>query len=125
MKKREQIISNYIKAYNSFNIADMMTDLDESVKFVNVSNGEINITISGLPAFKQQAEQASPIFSSRQQTVNSFKHDGDRTEVEITYHAVLAIDLPHGLKKGNELNLHGKSIFEFEGDKIIAITDIS
>lgn len=125
MKKRERIISNYIKAYNSFNIADMLTDLDESVKFVNVSNGEINITISGLPAFKQQAEQVSPIFSSRQQTVNSFKHDDDRTEVEITYHTVLAIDLPHGLKKGDELKLHGKSIFEFEGDKIIAITDIS
>lgn len=125
MENREQIISNYIKAYNSFNIENMLTDLDESIKFVNVSNGEINVTLSGLTEFKQQAEQAVSFFSSRQQTINSYKHADSQTEIEITYHAILAIDLPQGLKKGDELKLQGKSIFEFSGDKIISITDIS
>ena len=35
------------------------------------------------------------------------------------------MDFPNGLKKGQELNLIGKSIFEFDGDKIIKLTDVS
>ena len=53
------------------------------------------------------------------------EHSTDHTEVNIAYHAVLAIDLPNGMNAGDELNLTGKSIFKFDGDKIISITDIS
>jgi hypothetical protein len=38
---------------------------------------------------------------------------------------VLAKDLPNGLKKGQELNLSGKSIFKFSGNKITSLTDLS
>ncbi|MDB5205022.1 MAG: hypothetical protein JWR72_97, partial [Flavisolibacter sp.] len=31
----------------------------------------------------------------------------------------------NGLKKGDEVKLKGKSIFQFLGDKIIRLTDIS
>jgi hypothetical protein len=40
-------------------------------------------------------------------------------------YAVLAVDLANGLRKGDELNLQGRSIFKFSGDKIVAISDIS
>lgn len=125
MKQREQIISNYIKAYNNFDVDRMLTDLDQSIKFVNISSGEVNMTLTGLSAFKEQAIQAKDLFSSRQQTIKSFKHADDQSEIEIAYSAILAIDLPNGLKRGDKLNINGKSTFKFSGDKIIEITDIS
>jgi hypothetical protein len=125
MKQRERIISNYIKAYNNFDIDGMLTDLDPWVKFVNISSGGVNMTLTGLSAFKDQAIQAKDLFSSREQTIKSFKHADDQSEIEIAYSAVLAIDLPNGLKRGDKLNINGKSTFKFSGDKIIEITDIS
>jgi hypothetical protein len=126
MELREQIISNYINSYNSFDVKGMMADMDPLVKFENIANGDINMALNGLQAFKEQAEQATGIFTTRQQTINSFKHlAADEIEIDITYQAVLAIDLPNGMKKGDELNLTGRSVFKFNGDKIIKLTDIS
>ena len=125
MHTREQIINNYLTAYNNFDVEGMVHDLDETVKFENVTNGEVNMTLNGLAAFKEQAIQIIPIFETRRQTANSFTHNGDQTEVLISYYAVVAMDLPNGLTKGTELNLTGTSIFTFAGDKITAITDIS
>jgi hypothetical protein len=125
MNSRESIIKNYINAYNSFDANGMIADMDESIKFENVYNGKVDMTLNGLDEFKAQAEQGKNLFSSRKQTIKGFTHTNEQTEIEITYHAVLAIDLPNGMKKGDELNLNGRSIFKFSGDKIIEITDIS
>ena len=125
MTNREIIIKNYIKAYNEFNIDKMVTDFAENITFENIQNGEINMSLNGLTAFKQQAEQAKAYFSERTQTITLFKHIDNRTEIEINYKAILAIDFPNGFKKGQKLNLSGKSIFEFDSDKIIKLTDIS
>ena len=125
MQLREKIILNYIDAYNNFDIKKMMNDFHEFIVFENISNGVNNMTLRGLASFMEQAEQAKMLFSKRKQTIKSVKHKGDETEVEIEYHAILAVDLPQGLKKGDELNLQGKSIFKFLNDKIIALTDIS
>ncbi len=125
MHQREQIIRNYINAYNNFDIDGMVSDFDPAVTFENSSNGEINLSLKGLPAFKEQAEQAKNLFSKRQQTIKSFKHHPDRTEIEIGYKAVLAVDLPNGLKKNEELNLTGRSIFTFSDTKVIALSDLS
>lgn len=125
MHTREQIINNYLTAYNNFDVEGMVQDLDETVKFENVTNAEVNLTLNGLAAFKEQAIQIIPIFETRRQTANSFTHNGDKTEVLISYYAVVAMDLPNGLTKGTALNLTGTSIFTFASDKITAITDIS
>jgi hypothetical protein len=125
LKQRERIIIDYIDGYNDFDIEKMITSLDESIVFENISNGVISLTLNGPTSFKEQAHQSKRLFSKRKQIIKSFKHRGDETEIEIDYHAILATDLPNGLKKGDELNLQGKSIFKFSGHKIIAITDIS
>lgn len=125
MKQRERLISNYIDAYNSFDVDSMLADFGPSIKFENISNGTINMTLVGLAAFRQQAEQAKSLFSKRQQTIKSYEHENDETRIEIDYQAILAIDLPNGLKQGDELNLVGSSVFKFLDDKIIALTDIS
>lgn len=125
MQQRELIISNYVKAYNSFDVEGMLKDLAPTIKFENVSNGDVNMELDGIEAFQKQAKQAAQLFESREQIIRSFKHTGNKTEIAIDYNAVLAVDLPNGLKKGDELNLKGHSIFTFNGEKIVGIMDIS
>lgn len=122
---REKVVKNYIDGYNHFDIDKMMADFDESIYFENVQNGEVNMSLSGISAFKQQAEHAKNYFTIRQQTIKSFTHNDDETEITINYSAVLAMDFPNGLKKGETLNLIGKSIFKFSNNKVIKLTDIS
>ncbi|MDB5021219.1 MAG: hypothetical protein JWQ28_2346 [Pedobacter sp.] len=125
MLDRETVINNYLNAYNTFDIEKMMMDLDEDIVFENISNGEVSLLLKGCVAFKDQAEQAEAYFSSREQKVTSFNHSAHETYVGIDYHAILAMDFPNGMKKGDELTLKGKSIFQFKGNKIIRLTDIS
>ena len=125
MTKREEIIRNYIDGYNQFDIDKMVADFDDNIIFENIQNGEPSMSLVGLTAVKLQAEQAKAYFSERTQTIQSFNHIDNRSEIAIGYRAVLAMDFPNGLKKGQELNLSGKSVFEFDGDKIIRLTDIS
>ena len=125
MNKRETIITNYIDGYNQFDVDKMVVDFDEEIVCENISNGETNMSLSGLASFKEQAEQAKQYFSSRKQTIKSFLHRDNETEIEIDYYATAAMDFPNGLKKGDELQLKGRSVFTFFGDKIIKLTDIS
>ena len=125
MTERESIIKNYVDGYNTFDVDKMVVDFDENVVFENIQNGETNMSLSGLTEFRQQAEQAKNYFTKRTQTIKSFSHLDNVTEIEIDYYAILGMDFPNGLKSKQELNLKGKSIFKFFGDKIIKLTDIS
>lgn len=125
MENRERIIADYIKGYNNFDIDRMVKDFDKDMIFENLSNGESTLVLKGVEAFREQATQATSYFTARMQTVKSFKHLPEQTEVEIDYFAILAADLPNGMKKGEELKISGKSIFRFSGDKIIGLIDIS
>lgn len=125
MVDREIIIKNYIESYNQFDINKMFADFDDKIVFENIQNGETNMSLNGLMALKEQAEHAKKYFTERTQSIISINHLDNSCEIEINYRAILAMDFPNGLKKGQELNLLGKSIFEFESDKIIRLTDIS
>jgi len=127
MDAKEEIIRNYIHAYNSFDVKGMVRDLAPSVKFTNLSNGKVTLATEGLKAFEEQAMQAVVLFSQRKQTILSVSHTDDNTvEIGIDYHAILAVDLPNGLNKGDELSLSGKSIFTFNAEnQITALKDVS
>ena len=125
MNYREKIIQNYIDGYNKFDIDKMVTNFDNAIVFENIENGEKNMSIKGLAAFRQQAEKVTTYFTERTQTIKSYKHSDNSTEIEIDYNAVLSMDFPNGLKKGQKLQLSGKSIFVFAGDRITKLTDIS
>lgn len=125
MEQREQIIAQYIAAYNSFDVEGMLKNLDENIQFENISAGEVNLSITGISAFREQAEKAKAFFVSRKQTITAFRHEASQTEIDIDYHAVLAIDFSDILKKGDTFNMKGKSVFNFLGSKISEITDIS
>lgn len=126
MKNREQIIKAYIEAYNKFDIGQMISNLDQNIVFENIQDGKVTLSISGIENFEKQAQEATNYFSARKQTITSFHHEDHKSEIEIDYAATLAIDLPNGLKKGDELKLKGKSLFEFSNNnKIQRLTDIS
>jgi ketosteroid isomerase-like protein len=122
---REEMIQAYLDAYNQCDVAKMVQHFAENLVFENIQNQVVTMTLHGLEAFKQQAEQAKSYFSEREQKIISVKHVGTTSEVDITYRAVLAVDFPNGMKKGQVLELTGKSVFEFSGDKIVGLRDIS
>ncbi len=122
---RKNIIEHYIDSYNNFEIENMLKDLDENIVFRNIANGEVNLTTKGIAEFKAQAEQAKNLFSQREQKIIGLKFGTDEVEVEIFYNGAIAVDFPNGLKSGSKIELGGKSIFRFAGDKIIEIEDIS
>jgi hypothetical protein len=124
-KPHMQAIELYIAAYNNFDIAGMLDNLHREVRFENVSNGQVNLTTEGIEAFKQQAEQAATFFRTREQRITHVHTEADTVVVDIAYHAILAIDLPNGLKAGDALHLKGKSTFVFADGKIIRIKDES
>lgn len=126
MEQREKIIKAYVQAYNDKDVNGMLQDMAEEVVFENVSGGTITLSIKGLADLRVQAEQVLPVFAERKQIIRSFSHADTQTTIAIDYHAVLAIDLPNGLKKGDTLALTGQSVFKFSPEgKITQLTDIS
>ena len=120
-----QTIENYINAYNSFDIKSMLNDLDHDITFENISNGEVDLTLKGLEAFKKQAEQSALFFSKREQKIIGLAFENSKVVVNIDYTATLAQDL-QTLKAGEIIKLLGKSIFHFNKEnKIIKIQDIN
>lgn len=126
MNKREKVIRNYIAAYNSFDIPRMLADFADDIQFENMQNNVTTVTLEGKDAFREQAEMAMEYFSDRKQTITSIQHLSDYSEIEIDYEATLAMDFPGSVKKGDKINLKGKSIFTFtEDNKIQKLLDIS
>tara|TARA_R110001592_G_scaffold42701_4_gene138600 strand:- start:2525 stop:2986 length:462 start_codon:yes stop_codon:yes gene_type:complete len=126
MKEQQRdIIENYIKSYNDFDIIGMTKNLSKDVVFENVSNGNVELRTEGIDEFKKQAESAKQYFTQRKQTIEFWEFNNSKVSVEIDYKATLAIDFPNGLKTGDTLELKGISEFEFESGKIKSITDKS
>jgi len=120
-----EIINKYIEAYNSIDIEGMIDLLHQEVVFRNFSNHELTTETVGIQSFRDLAEESAKIFSSRRQTVTDIKIEDDKTVVQIDYEAVLAVDLPNGLKAGDRLQLKGKSVFGIVEGKISLIEDYS
>lgn len=122
---REAIIRHYIDAYNRFDVEGMLKNFDPDIVFENVSGGAVNMSLQGISAFRQQAEGAVQVFSEREQRIERITFHGDTAEVAIHYRGTLAVDIPNGPKAGDSIELEGRSVYEFEGDKIVRLTDIS
>ena len=124
-EQHKQVIEHYIKSYNDFDINGMTKDLTDNVVFENISNGNVDLRTEGIKEFSKQAELAKQYFKTRKQTIESWEFKDSKVIIKIDYKAVLAIDLPNGLKTGDTLELKGESEFEFENQKIKSITDKS
>lgn len=126
----ENLIRQYIAAYNRMDVPGMMALLHDVIVFENVSSTNGIMVTSGKAAFGTLARQSLSMFRSRCQTIRSLTL-GDRTAaVEIEYEAVLNIDLPDGrnaepLKAGQTMQLRGVTVFAFSDGKIVRISDYS
>jgi hypothetical protein len=126
LNDRTQKIFHYLDAYNKMDVESMIADFDDVIVFLNVMNGEKTMELQGVEEFKKQAIEALSYFSAREQAIESITHTHSSTEIVINYRAIAARDFPNGLKKGGEIKLQGKSIFEFSEDgEIIRLTDIA
>ena len=123
--EKRQLIDQYIAAYNAFDTDGMMKTIHPDIEFENITSGVVNATARGTEQFKALAEQSKYFFSSRKQTITNFTSEGDQASIEISYEAVLAMELPNGMKKGEIMNLKGRSEFVFKDGKIWRLTDIS
>ena len=124
-KQIKKIIGQYINAYNESNVEDMLKNIHEDVEFKNITNGEVNMHLKGIDALRSQAEQAVKLFEKREMKIIEQVIKGNIVENKIEFKCVFAADIPDGPKKGESVKLEGKSIFQFEKDKIILIEDIS
>ena len=122
---KRSLVDRYIAAYNAFDIDGMMATIHPQVHFENVSDGAVNAAASGAHELRQLAEQSKGLFSSRRQSIQTFESDGDTAVVEVAYEAVLATDLPNGMKAGETLRLDGRSEFVFRDGRIYQLKDYS
>jgi hypothetical protein len=119
------LVDHYIDAYNRKDIDDMLMDVHPQVEFKNISAGVVNASTNGVVELRILAQQSLTLFSERHQMIESFEIQGPVAVATIAFSAVVAADLPNGLKKGQVLNLSGRSEFEFQDGAISKITDIS
>src|SRR5690606_13123439 len=123
--RMQELITQYLKAYNSFDIDGMLSVLHENITFRNISNQEVTAETNGIHEFRALAEQSAQIFSQRRQEITNITVTGDSASVDINYEGILSADLPNGLKAGATIKLQGKSIYKMKDDKLIWIEDRS
>lgn len=120
-----EIIEGFVGAYNRFDIEGMLLNVDPDVTFENMSGRRVDLHTDGIDELRRQAEDSRRCFVRRKQVVTCMKFNDDDVEVGINFSGTLAVDLPGGMKAGDRIELKGKTIFRFRGDRIVAITDIS
>jgi hypothetical protein len=119
------LVDRYIEAYNRMNVDEMLLTVHPDVEFKNISEGVVNASTTGVSELRALALQSLSLFSERQQAIESFQCEGFHAIATVTFRAVVANDLPNGLKSGQVLSLCGRSEFEFRNGVIWKITDIS
>jgi len=124
-RKYKKMIQRYVKAYNNFDVDKMLVNMADDVKFENIADGLVTLSIEGKEALKEQMENARNLFSERTQTITQYSYSKDYVEIRVNYTAMVAVDLPNGIKAGEQIELKGKSIFLFRDNQIIELKDIA
>jgi hypothetical protein len=119
------LVERYIDAYNRMDVDEMLLAVHRDVKFENISGGVVNARTEGIDELKALAQQSLALFAERHQRILSFETDGPGAAASIAFRAVLAMDMPNGLRQGQVMSLSGRSAFEFKDGAICKITDIS
>jgi len=122
---KKSLIERFVRAYNGFDVNGMVAILHPECSFQNISGGQINASAAGISQFRELAEKSKPFFSSRSQTITSYKFDAESVTIEIDYEGVLRADFPNGPKAGETIKLKGKSVFNFRDGLIYQLTDYS
>ena len=123
--RKIDIVKKFVAAYNSLNVESMLACLHPEIEFKNISNGVEDAHTKGIEDFKELANNSIKIFKERAQTITSYIESDDTVNVEINFRGILAIDLPGGLKSGENLVMNGKSTYVFKDNLITLLVDES
>ncbi|MEM0907469.1 MAG: nuclear transport factor 2 family protein [Pseudomonadota bacterium] len=118
-------IAAYIAAYNAKDVGAMLAVLSDTVTFQNIAEGQTTTHTTGRDAFAELAHFGAQAFTTRHQEVTNAITVANLTLIEVSYTALVAMDLPNGWTKGQKLAFKGASAFTVEGGLITAITDES
>jgi len=121
----KKVVDSYVEAYNNFDIEGMKKDLSENVVFKNTENGIITLTTNGLKEYEEVANSSKDFFSSRKQSILEYDFGETFAIIYFNFKAILAVDFNDKLKKGDEFSVGGKSIFNFDNNRITVLEDYS
>lgn len=124
-QEKQQIVEKYVEAYNNFETDKMLSLFAPDCAFENYSGDELTASAKGLSELRAIMEQGKNAFASRKQIVTNLIFQAETITAEIDYQGKLKIDLPNGLKSGDDLRLRGRSEFEFENGLIKSLKDFS
>ncbi|MDQ4122851.1 MAG: nuclear transport factor 2 family protein [Acidobacteriota bacterium] len=124
-EKQKQVIEKYVEAYNNFDTETMLSLFDSECSFENYSGDELTSSAKGLAELRAMMEQGKNVFVSRRQIISALSFQNGTAIAEIDYQGKLKIDLPNGLKAGDDLKLKGRSEFEFQDGLIKSLKDFS
>jgi hypothetical protein len=119
------LIDKYIAAYNAFDVDGMCACMHPDIRFENWSDGQLTQALDGLDAFRAQAVAALEYFSERKLEEQECEVAWESIVSEVFFSATLAVDLPNGMKAGQELKLIGRSEFRFRDGLIVFLRDES
>lgn len=119
------VIARYIAAYNTMDVDGMLSCLADDVRFENITHGRSNVVTENKAALDKIARASLDAFSERTQTPTNCIAVGDRACVAVAFRAVIASDLPNGLKAGHVIEAAGASFFELRDGLIASILDVA
>ena len=122
---QQDLVDQYLTAYNAFDIEGMLALLSPSVRFENYSGGALTAMADGIDEFRKLAEHAKTLFAEREQRLTALQLNDGVLTAQIAYRGRLAADIPGGPAAGTVLDLNGESEFHFQGDRIARIIDRS
>lgn len=121
----EDMITKYIKSYNSRDIEGMLDCVTEDVIFENISNTGRAMTFEGRDKMREVADLSGNAFSYRRQKLISLVIGQGKAAAEVEFEGKAAVDLPNGVKAGETIKVHGASFFEFRGQLMCRVADYS
>lgn len=121
----EDLITKYIKSYNSRDIEGMLDCVTEDVVFENISNAGRTVAFEGRDKMREVAELSGHAFSYRRQKLIALVIGQGKAAAEIEFEGKAAVDLPNGRKAGETIKIRGASFFEFRGQLLSRIADYS
>ncbi len=119
------IVTEYVEAYNLYDLDLMLTFLDDNIQFYNIFQGILNRNTKGIDAFKEQAKLSCELFENRKQEIVGIVLKPESVVLTISFTGIAKKKLGQQLKKGDPIYVSGKSTFEFKNDKISCIEDVS
>lgn len=119
------VVERYVAAYNAFDVDAMLELLTDDIHFENHAEGRLTAAINGIAAFRELAQYACTLFTTREQRIARLDSNGDRAVVAIDYCGTLAADVPGGPAAGSIMTLAGTTEFTFRDGRICRLVDRS